>query len=167
MTLRKMQHALMREGVDSTTCQQCADVMLLHQHCDSFTDKLTATQAAQMLWLIMICQDSAAVRTEALEIDSETMPHENGQEGRTTFLQFLTAVIDNPRLSTNIEQVEVNATARKVVVGIRDDDPIEFEPLGTSPYAHAPQGCVVVPGAFLRRMATASASHIWPLLTTN
>lgn len=162
MTLHELQRALVNAGADRRTCEQCAEAMTLHNHCGGHKAQLTSTQAARMLWLVLICQDTAVVRTESLLLmESHLMPRERGQRDAGTVLQFLSAVIRNTSLATAVESLEVDAGTRLVTVQMRDDDPLEFTAPDATAYPSAPIGSVTVTGSFLCRIATAYSSSVW------
>ena len=118
MTLGKMQHELVKAGADSLTCSQCAEAMLLHKHCTANAN-LTSMQAARMLWLVLICQDTAEVRTEShLLQPGQYMPSHNEE----TALQFLAAIIRSNAAASEVEAIHVDATARKMTVEILDGE---------------------------------------------
>lgn len=162
MKLHELQRAIERAGIDAVTCEQCAEAMTMHKHCSGPAAQLTSTQAARMLWLVLICQDTAVVRTESLLLmDSKLMPRQRGKRDGGTVLQFLAAVIRNANLAATVESIEVDAGTRLVTVNIHDDDPMEFATQEASPYVNAPMGSVQMSGSFLCRLAMAYSSEVW------
>ena len=162
MTLHELQRALVNGGADRMTCEQCAEAMMLHKHCSSDKAQLTSTQAARMLWLVLVCQDTAVVRTESLLLAQKNMlPQEAGREDGQTVLQFLAAVIGSPSLATAVEGIEVDARTRMVTAHMRDDEPLRFTAPDTSGSGSVPQGSITVYGSFLCRLAMAYSSNVW------
>lgn len=152
----------MDAGADRRTCEQCTEAMTLHNHCGGHKAQLTSTQAARMVWLVLICQDTAVVRTESLLLmEDHLMPRQRGQRDGTTVLQFLAAIIRNTSLATTVESIEVDASTRLVTVSMRDDDALEFAPPDASTYVNAPIGSMTVYGSFLCRLAMAYGSSVW------
>ena len=157
MTLGKMQHELVKAGADSLTCSQCAEAMLLHKHCTANAN-LTSMQAARMLWLVLICQDTAEVRTESLLLQTgQYMPSHNEE----TALQFLAAIIRSNAAASEVEAIHVDATAREMTVEILDGDEITFTTHERTPYQEAPQGSASISGGLICRLSTAYNSRVW------
>ena len=168
MTLHDMQKALVKAGAHERTCEQCAEAMMLHHNCSSSNAQLTSMQAARMLWLVLICQDTAVVRTESLLLmDSKLMPRERGKSDSGTALQFLAAAIRSTNLATCIESVEVDAGTRLVTVEMRDDDPLEFATTEDSAYVSAPMGTMTLCGSLMCRLSMAYRSSVWLPITSD
>lgn len=166
MKLHELQRALQRAGIDAVTVEQCAEAMTMHKHCSGTSAQLTSMQAARMLWLVLICQDTAVVRTESLLMESTWMPRQRGRDG-STVLQFLAAAIRNASLAAAIERIEVDAGKRLVTVDMRDDEPLLFAAPEGAPYVSAPIGSIEVCGAFLCRLAMAYSSAVWLPINTD
>lgn len=138
------------------TCQDCARAMLLGGHCESESQHLTAKQAASMLWLCLICQDSATASQESRYLQELSRhPRKDGDPRKAPAVQLLAVLLSDPRRAASIEALEVDMRTRTVCVSFYDLEPVFY----TVPEAYSQEltadSTATMPGTTLCRLALA------------
>lgn len=156
MTLKELQAALERIGLPAKTCRDCGRAMLRDRHCESDSSELTARQSAGMLWLCLICHDSATATDESRRLlELRKHPRKDGNPSSATVVQLLAALLSDPRRAASVDALEVDTRTRSVCASFFDLEPVFYLVADASNTELALDSTISVPGSKLCRLALA------------
>lgn len=140
--------------------------MVRDGHTLGWTNDLTSTQVAKMLWLSFIGHDQASVESEScLLVDGRRMPQEGGEEDGDTVIAFFAQLVRNSRLASDVLAIEIDGNTREVKAEMRDSRPVVFSVPGETVFSLNNRDRLTVGGSFLSRATLAYFSRVW--LTVN
>jgi len=160
MKLTEVHVALLQAGIETAVCDRAAAVMVADGNVESWTSNMTSMQVAKMLWLSFVCADEELVPTESILIkENRDLPTESGEENGDTVLTFLSQLVRDGRMASNVFTLEIDSSTRSALVTMRDQAPIHFAMHNST--AQPKSYTLTIAGTFLSRAAMAYFSNVW------
>lgn len=160
MKLTEVHVALLQAGIPTAICDAAATAMVRDKHVASWTAYITSMQVAKLMWMSFACANETQIATESQHVAvNKNLPTQEGAESGQTILTFLSQVIKDVRMASNVFTLEIDSDTRITQVTMRDQAPIQFAMHGGMAQTHSYS--LTIAGTFLSRTALAHSSRVW------